>query len=496
MHTKRHARAAATSLLIACLSVASLTAAHAGQARVNLPPTISGSPATSVEAGTRYSFQPTASDPNGDTLRFKVQGSPGWAVFDSVTGKLSGTPTLANVGSYPNIVISVTDDKRRKNWVALPAFSITVEASGNVPPEILGTPPTSAITGQTYTFQPTASDPDGNTLTYAIANQPTWATFSASTGRLSGAPSSSAAGLTFSGITISVTDGAATDALTPFSITVQQPNRAPTISGTPSTSVTVGAAYAFQPTASDADGNTLTYSITNRPAWATFSASTGRLSGTPTSTYAGTSTSNIVISVSDGTVSAALPAFSLAVQSGNRAPTLSGTPSTSATVGVAYAFQPTGSDPDGNTLTYSIANRPAWATFSTSTGRLSGTPSSAYAGTTASNIVISASDGTVSTALRAFSIAVAPVTSGSATLSWTPPTTNSDGTPLVNLAGFRIVYGQASRQYSQVLDIASPVIATAMIENLSAGTWYFAVKAYTSAGVESDVSNEASKSIM
>jgi len=91
---------------------------------------------------------------------------------------------------------------------------------------------------------------------------------------------------------------------------------------------------------------------------------------------------------------------------------------------------------------------------------------------------------------------VRPATSGSATLSWTPPTTNSDGTPLVNLAGFRIVYGQASRQYSQVLDIASPLIATAMIENLSAGTWYFAVKAYTSAGVESDVSNEASKTIL
>jgi len=582
-HTKRQARAATSSLLIACLFFASLTAVHAAPRPINVLPAISGTPAASVEAGTAYRFRPTATDANGDTLRFKIQGRPGWAAFDSVTGTLSGTPNLANAGTYANIVISVTDGKRGNTWVSLPAFSITVEVSRNLSPEILGNPPTSAVTGQTYSvqpnasdpdgdpltyavanmpawatfspstgrlsgtpttagthsgitisvsdgavstslpafsitvqqpnraptisgspatsatvgtayaFQPTATDPDGNTLTYAVANPPAWATFSPSTGRLSGTPTSSAAGLTFSGITISVSDGTVSTSLPAFSISVQQPNRAPTISGTPATSATVGAAYAFQPNASDPDGNTLTYAVANPPAWATFSTSTGRLSGTPTT--AGTH-SGIIISVSDGTVSTALPAFSITVQSGNRAPTISGSPATSATVGTAYAFQPNASDPDGNTLTYSIVNRPAWATFSTSTGSLSGTPSSAYAGTTTSNIVISAFDGTVSTALPAFSITVRPATSGSATLSWTPPTTNSDGTPLVNLAGFRIVYGQASRQYSQVLDIASPVIATAMIENLSAGTWYFAVKAYTSAGVESDVSNEASKTIL
>ena len=491
-HMKRQARAATSSLLIACLFVASLTAVHAAPRTANTLPVISGTPAASVEAGTAYRFQPTATDANGDTLRFKIQGRPGWAAFDSVTGTLSGTPNLANAGTYANIVISVTDGKRGNTWVSLPSFSVTVEVSANLSPEILGNPPTSAVTGQTYSFQPSASDPDGDPLTYAVANMPTWATFSPSTGRLSGTPTSSAAGLTFKDITVSVTDGAATAALAPFSIAVQAANQAPSISGTPATSATVGTAYAFQPTGSDPDGNPLTYSIVNRPAWATFSTSTGRLSGTPTTaaTHGG-----ITISVSDGTVSASLPAFSIAVQAGNRAPVISGSPPASVTAGQSYDFQPTASDPDGNALTYSIVNRPGWASFNTSTGRLSGTPSASYVGTYA-NIVISVGDGTTSTSLPAFAINVTPATTGSATLSWTPPTTNSDGTPLVNLAGFRIVYGQASRQYSQALDIASPVISTAMIENLSAGTWYFAVKAYTSAGVESDVSNEASKTIL
>ena len=90
-------------------------------------------------------------------------------------------------------------------------------------------------------------------------------------------------------------------------------NRAPTISGTPASSVTAGQAYAFQPSASDPDGQALTFSITNMPSWAAFNTTTGRLSGTPVAGNAGTY-ANIVISVSDGAASAALPAFTITVQ--------------------------------------------------------------------------------------------------------------------------------------------------------------------------------------
>jgi len=87
-------------------------------------------------------------------------------------------------------------------------------------------------------------------------------------------------------------------------------NRAPVISGTPATSVTENTAYSFKPVASDADGDKLTFSIAKKPAWASFSSSTGRLSGTPGNSHVGT-TSGIVISVSDGSVSRSLPAFNL-----------------------------------------------------------------------------------------------------------------------------------------------------------------------------------------
>jgi hypothetical protein len=357
---------------------------------------------------------------------------------------------------------------------------------------VSGTPATTTTAGLAYAFQPAASDPDGDALSWSVENAPVWATFSATTGRLSGTPDATYAGLTFGGIMISVSDGKATASLAPFSITVQPGNRAPVISGTPATTVSAGQAYAFQPTASDPDGDTLTYSVVGLPSWAAFSSSTGRISGTPST--AGTSGS-ITISVSDGRLSSALPAFTITVQSSNRAPTISGTAPTSATAGQPYSFRPSASDADGDPLTYSIANKPLWATFSTATGLLSGTPGTGDVGTT-SNIVITVSDGKASASLAAFSIAVMQSTNGSVTLSWTPPTTNSDGTPLVDLAGYRIVYGQSSRQYSSVLDIPASSVTSAMIENLAPATWYFAVKAYTRAGVESDLSNEASKTIL
>jgi hypothetical protein len=370
----------------------------------------------------------------------------------------------------------------------------TTPTPTNSPPLISGTPSTGASVGVQYAFTPSATDPEGNSLTYSITNRPSWATFNASTGRLSGTPTSADVG-TFSNIVIGVSDGQATAQLPPFAIVVANvANRPPTISGTPSTSVIHGTAYSFQPTASDPDGNPLTFSITNRPSWATFSATTGRLHGTPAASNVGTY-SNIVIRVSDGQASALLPAFSIAVHNpANRPPVISGTPSTSVMQGTAYSFQPTASDPDGNPLTFTITNAPSWATFNATTGRLQGTPSAGNVGTT-SNVVIRVSDGTATTSLPAFSITVVAVAGGSATLSWTPPTRNTDGSALTNLAGYRVHWGRTAGSYTSSVTLNNPGLTSYVVSSLVPGTYYFVVTALNSAGVESQFSNAASKTI-
>jgi hypothetical protein len=415
--------------------------------------------------------------------------------FTAATGQLTGTPISTNVGTFSNIRITVSDGTLT---ATLPAFSVTVSAAAppaNRAPTISGTPATTVVAGSAYSFRPVASDPDGNTLTYSIQNQPSWATFSATTGRLSGTPATANVG-TSARITITVSDASLSASLASFTIQVTTPaNRAPTITGTPQTSVSAGTAYSFQPAGADADGDTLTYSITNKPAWATFSTSTGKLSGTPAAAAVGTTT-GIIISVSDGKASTSLAAFSIAVQQiSNRAPTISGTPQTSVNAGTAYSFQPTGADADGDTLTYSITNKPAWATFSTTTGKLSGTPAAADVGTT-TGIVISVSDGKASTSLAAFSIAVQQISTGSATIRWTAPTDNTDGSALTNLSGYRINYGTSATTLNQSATVNTAGVTSYTVSNLTTGTtWYFTVSALNASGGVSSASNVASKAI-
>ena len=107
--------------------------------------------------------------------------------------------------------------------------------------------------------------------------------------------------------------GGGGDAPSPVNVeSVSTSRSAPTISGTPATTATVGTSYSFQPSASDTGGGTLTFGIDSKPSWAAFNTITGQLSGTPTTADVGT-TGSITISVSDGGQSAALQPFQIQV---------------------------------------------------------------------------------------------------------------------------------------------------------------------------------------
>ena len=84
---------------------------------------------------------------------------------------------------------------------------------------------------------------------------------------------------------------------------------------------------------------------------------------------------------------------------------------------------------------------------------------------------------------------------GSATLSWEAPTTTTSGSALTDLSGYRIYYGLNAQDLTQTVQLAGVGLQTYMIENLGQGTWYFAIKAVTTQGVESALSNMVSKTI-
>jgi hypothetical protein len=377
-------------------------------------------------------------------------------------------------------------------WLTLAATFAADAAAANRAPVISGNPDTAVPAGERYSFRPSARDADGDRLTFSIANKPHWASFDASTGRLSGTPGTGAAG-TYPDIRIRVSDGKASDVLGPFSIAVRGGNRAPRISGTPPGAATVGEAYAFRPSASDPDGHALTFSIANKPPWASFSTSTGRLAGTPPAKAAGEYV-GIRISVSDGKATSALAPFSIAVAQANRPPVVKGAAATVVLVGSPYEFKPSATDPDGDSLRFSIANKPAWATFDPVTGRLAGTPGIAAAGSYA-NITIRVTDGIATVALPAFSIAVQQVANGSATLSWLPPTQRVDGSALTNLAGYRIRYGTSPDRLVSAIDIPQPGITSAVIDNLPPAKYYFVMSAYDADGNESANTPAVAKTI-
>ena len=275
-------------------------------------------------------------------------------------------------------------------------------------------------------------------------------------------------------------------------------NYAPVISGAPvASTVTLGKAYVFKPSASDADRNPLTFTLKNRAYWMAFDAKTGAITGTP---WVKGAWSNITMSVSDGKYTKTLPAFSVTVVAAaaatNKAPTITGAPVVSATYGKDYLFTPKGADAEGNTLTYSIQNKPSWIAFNTSTGALKGTPwvKGSY---TYANVIVSVSDGKSTASLPACNLVLSPVVvDGNAMLTWQAPIADEDGAALTDLAGFRVMYGTSPTAMTQKLEVPSPSLTSVSIEELSSGTYYFAVKAYMQSGAESALSQVVYKTIM
>jgi Putative Ig domain len=370
---------------------------------------------------------------------------------------------------------------------------------------LVGVPPTEITAYGNYFFQPQVAA-STDSITYSIVGKPEWLSFNGSNGMLNGTPYNAAIG-TSADITITATTAKASGTIGPFRIRVMSqtapatlfPNVPPSLAGLPAAVAIANQPYDFLPAAADAEGATLQYSIVNRPTWATFDTTTGRLSGAPGTNRIGVY-GGILIRVSDGIASVSLPVFAIEVTatagSGNAAPVIAGKPAATVVAGSAYSFMPSASDANGDALTFQIQNKPAWATFNTGTGLLYGSPGATDAGSY-SNVLISANDGKASATLNAFTITVNKVSagSGSATLYWLPPTENTDGSALTDLAGYNVYYGKNPAILSYSANAFGAANTRFEATNLDAGTWYFSVRPYNSAGVESDQPELVSKTI-
>jgi hypothetical protein len=178
----------------------------------------------------------------------------------------------------------------------------------------------------------------------------------------------------------------------------------------------------------------------------------------------------------------------------NNAPTIAAAEANYARVGSPYVFQPNASDPEGDPLTFSSENLPPWARLDPATGRITGTPSSSDVGAYES-IVIAVADASHSVKTGAFTITVLSTAAGMATLNWEAPVTKVNGSPLDDLAGYRIMYGHSPDDLDRSVFVDGAQVRTYEFAELEGGIWYFAVVAVNANGLEGPPSTAAMKSI-
>jgi hypothetical protein len=189
------------------------------------------------------------------------------------------------------------------------------------------------------------------------------------------------------------------------------------------------------------------------------------------------------------------PAVPDTATTANRVPTINRIADEYARVGETYTFQPLAGDADGDPLMFTATNLPPWASIDPRNGRISGTPGPTDQGVYES-ITIVVADASHRAETAAFSITVVgdPGT-GVATLRWEAPPSKVDGSPLDDLAGYRILYGRTPEDLDNSVLINDPATTSYAFTTLSKGLWYFTVVAVNSGGLEGPPTVVTTKSI-
>lgn len=150
---------------------------------------------------------------------------------------------------------------------------------------------------------------------------------------------------------------------------------------------------------------------------------------------------------------------------------------------------------DSTTLTWSSSGATSCSAQDAWSGTKATSGSQATASLTGDSTFTLACTGTGGTTTRSVTVTVTTASARSVQISWDAPTTRADGSTLTNLAGFHIHYGTVSGEYTQTIDVNNPSLSSYQIDNLTTGTYYFAVTAYDADSIESAYSMEVSTTL-
>jgi RHS repeat-associated protein len=255
--------------------------------QVNQPPAFTSQPNTEAIPGVPYVYQATASDTDGDKpLHFSVLTGPAGMTVDATTGQVTWSPQQSDLGTQA--VLLRVDDGR--GGLAQQQYTITVIAAPpNRPPVFTSTPVVDGNVNTPYSYQATATDPDGTkptdptgeTLTYSVVSGPQGLSVNPSTGLVTWTPT--VAQLGTDSVTLQVDDGRGGTATQSYTVAVQPQtgNVAPVFVSQPATTLELGQTYTDQARAVDADKDPLTYSLPAAPQGMNIDSGTGQITWTP-----------------------------------------------------------------------------------------------------------------------------------------------------------------------------------------------------------------------
>lgn len=431
---------------------------------VNSAPTLAnpGSPSSLLAQST--SLQLAGSDPNADTLTYSATGLPPGFSLTASNGLIAGTPVMT--GIYP-VTATVSDGSLSASqaftWTISPnasastgtihlmwdantesgiagyivyagvqtgvyvqhydvgpttsylfanavqgqryCFAVSAYFAGpvegpksaevcgyaNAAPSLASVTNQSSNVGQAITLQLAGSDPEGSVLTYRATGLPAGLSVAASTGLISGTPTTAGS----YSVTATVSDGAlaasrsftwtvvAADATAPV-VTITGPTTAATFSTTVSS-------VALSGTASDSVGVTQVTWNNNRGGSGTATGTTN-WSVSSVTLQAGVNVLTVTARDAAGNTSTDVLTVTL-----NVAPALAAIANQTSGVGQAVSLQLAGTDANGDMLSYSAAGLPAGVSVNASTGAIAGTPTTAGS----YSVTATVSDGSL-TASRAF----------------------------------------------------------------------------------------------
>jgi PKD repeat protein len=312
---------------------------------VNRAPVLGAIGNKSVYMGNNLTFAVSANDPDGDAVTYSVEGLPSGAVFANQS--FSWTPSYQQANTYQVTFIASDGQAQDSKTVTITVNNV------NQPPVLAAIGSKSVSENSALSFSVSATDADGDTIAYSAQNLPTGASFSSQT--FSWTPGYEQAG-TYQ-VTFIASDGSGQDSET-ITITANNVNRAPVLGAVGNKSVNENSLLTVGVTASDADGDTITYSVNGLPSGATFASQT--FNWTPS--YQQANTYQVTFIASDGSEQDS-ETITITVNNVNRAPVLGAIGNKSVYMGNNLTFAVSANDPDGDTLTYSVNGLPSSATF-------------------------------------------------------------------------------------------------------------------------------------